>query len=102
MAANLSERLQWISKEDVQRTKELLSLANLPIYPPAEMGSKKFLDLMAVDKKVINSRLRLVLLEKMGNAIVTEEFDKDALNAMLSEIERKSLEEQITNLQSSA
>lgn len=102
MAANLSERLQWISKEDVQRTKELLSLANLPIYPPAEMESKKFLDLMAVDKKVINGRLRLVLLEKMGSAIVTEEFDTNALNTMLSEIERKSLEEQITNVRSSA
>lgn len=102
MAANLSERLQWISKEDVHRTRELLSLANLPVYPPAEMESKKFLDLMAVDKKVINSRLRLVLLEKLGGAIVTEEFDNDALNTMLSEIERKSLEEQITTSRSSA
>lgn len=98
MAANLSERSGWISKDDVLRVKEILHLANLPIYPPVEMDMKKFLELMALDKKVVNNCLRLVLLEKLGKAIVTEEFETDALNTMLSEIERKSLEEQITAL----
>ncbi len=34
MAADLSQRMGWISAEDVQRTKNIISRANLPIVCP--------------------------------------------------------------------
>ncbi len=43
------------------------------------------LELMAVDKKVAAGRLRLVLLEALGRAVVTDRFDPAALEAALTE-----------------
>ena len=94
MAANLSERLQWISSDDVLRVEKILRLANLPVFPPKEMDNNKFLELMAVDKKVINKRLRLVLLKELSNAVVTEDFERSVLETMLSEIKREPLKDQ--------
>jgi len=39
---------------------------------------------MAVDKKVQRGRLRLVLLRAIGRAVVTAEFDPEALRAELA------------------
>jgi 3-dehydroquinate synthase len=39
---------------------------------------------MAVDKKVLSGRLRLVLLRGIGDAVVTGDFDPQALQATLS------------------
>jgi 3-dehydroquinate synthase len=39
--------------------------------------------LMAVDKKISDSGLRLVLLKAIGTAVVTGDFNADQLQAML-------------------
>jgi 3-dehydroquinate synthase len=39
--------------------------------------------LMAVDKKVIAGRLRLVLLKEIGQAVVTDNFEPSLLEATL-------------------
>jgi 3-dehydroquinate synthase len=39
---------------------------------------------MAVDKKVLDGQLRLVLLRRIGEAVVTGEFPREILNATLS------------------
>ncbi len=43
------------------------------------MTPEQFTRLMGVDKKVLDGRLRLVLLESMGRAITTSEIDLDHL-----------------------
>jgi 3-dehydroquinate synthase len=43
------------------------------------MTERQFLDIMAVDKKVLNGRLRLVLLSSIGCAIVTEEASQEKI-----------------------
>ena len=88
MAAELSRRLGWLAIEDLRRIEALLSRAGLPTRPPAEMSAARFLELMAVDKKVLDGRLRLVLLRGIGTAVVTDEFPLDVLQQMLAEIER--------------
>jgi 3-dehydroquinate synthase len=75
MAADLSARHGWLSRADVDRIRTLLARAKLPVDPPAEMGRDRFLELMAVDKKVVDSGLRLVLLERIGQARVRGDFD---------------------------
>ncbi|UYM18856.1 3-dehydroquinate synthase [Endozoicomonas euniceicola] len=86
MAARLSCRLGDISREQVEQIKALLRQANLPVLPPEGMTPDDFLSIMAVDKKVLDSRLRLVLLEQVGKAVVTSEFDRSKLDEVLAEM----------------
>lgn len=79
MAADLSWRRGAISVEELERIKTLLVRANLPIKAPAEMTPEQFMQLMGVDKKVLDGRLRLVLLAQMGNAVVTSDIDPELL-----------------------
>jgi 3-dehydroquinate synthase len=83
MAAQLSQSQGWIDQESVERIRTLIKRANLPTSPPAEITSEQFMDLMAVDKKVIDGQLRLVLLKSIGKAIVTDQFSPDALTNLL-------------------
>jgi 3-dehydroquinate synthase len=84
MAADLSARHGWVSSETVQRTEQLLRQAGLPTAPPDEMAKKQFLDLMAIDKKVIEGKLRLVLLKSIGEAVVTGDFKAALLSETLA------------------
>ncbi len=79
MAADLSMRRGDISAVDLKRVIELLIRANLPTKAPEEMTSEQFIELMGVDKKVLDGRLRLVLLESLGQAIVTSDIDRTLL-----------------------
>jgi len=84
MAADLSARHGWLSAEAVTRTGKLLQQANLPTRPPDEMDAARFLELMAVDKKVVDGGLRLILLKDIGDAIMTGDFDADLLGKTLA------------------
>lgn len=79
MAADLSWRRGAISEDDLARVIKLLEQANLPTRAPADMSPEVFKSLMGVDKKVLDGRLRLVLLESMGKAIITSDIDADLL-----------------------
>jgi 3-dehydroquinate synthase len=74
LAVELSARMGWLNAHDVDGVHKLLQRANLPIAPPA-MTCEQFLSLMAVDKKVLDGRLRLVLLKAMGEALITSDID---------------------------
>ncbi|UUY09082.1 3-dehydroquinate synthase [Pseudomonas sp. J452] len=84
MALEMSTRLGWISSDERDRALRLLIKAGLPVVPPAEMTPEHFLEHMAVDKKVLDGRMRLVLLRRMGEATVTDEFPREVLDATLS------------------
>jgi 3-dehydroquinate synthase len=84
LAADLSRREGWLSEADVERIRVLLERAHLPVKAPATMTGQQFLDLMAVDKKVLDGGLRLVLLKAIGEAVVTGEFQPDHLRATLA------------------
>ncbi len=85
MAADLSCRLGWLSRSDLERIERLLERAGLPVRAPGGIGTERFLELMAVDKKVMDGAVRLVLLKGIGRAIVTSDFDRSALLATLGE-----------------
>ena len=84
MAADLSMRLGWISKQDRDRSYQLIKKAKLPTTLPENMSEQDFMDLMLRDKKTIDGKIRLVLLKSLGNAVITDEYDKNALHDMLS------------------
>jgi 3-dehydroquinate synthase len=82
MAASLSERLGWIDAADVARIVELLTAARLPVVAP-RMDAGRWLELMGRDKKVDRGRLRLVLLRRIGHAVIASECDPVALQSVL-------------------
>lgn len=84
MALDLSCRLGWIPQALVTRAIELFKSAGLPTLPPKEMEADDFLELMAVDKKVFDGKIRLVLIEKLGKAVVTDDFDHQLLRETLA------------------
>lgn len=72
MACELSRRLGWLDAGEVDRIQALFERAALPVRGP-RLDPDRFIELMRRDKKVRNDRLRLVLLERIGQAAVREE-----------------------------
>lgn len=83
MALEMSMRLGWLSAAQRDRGIRLMQAAGLPVVPPPSMTPDDFLEHMAVDKKVIAGRLRLVLLKQLGVAVVTGDFPREILDATL-------------------
>jgi 3-dehydroquinate synthase len=86
MAADLSSRLGWITPDDLQRIIDIMVLAQLPVDSPKGMSPDRFKELMSVDKKVLDGKLRLVLLKSMGEAITTSDFELNDLNDTLEKL----------------
>ncbi len=85
MAADLSARLGWLVQGDVERIESLLKQARLPVRGPKALAVERMLELMAVDKKVQDGSIRLVLLQGIGAATVTDQFDPALLRATLEQ-----------------
>ena len=84
IAASLSHRLGLIDAAAMGRIRALLAKAALPLDAP-RIGGGRALQLMQMDKKVLAGSVRLVLLEKLGRAIVTGDYPQAALTATLAE-----------------
>lgn len=78
MAAELSHKLGWIAAADVQRIVELYTRAGIPTEGPA-MDPEIYLQLMRHDKKVQDGKMRLVLLEQMGRAVVSDQATQEEI-----------------------
>lgn len=88
MAADLSWRLGWLSPDDVQRVRALLVRAGCPVVPPVQLTPERYLELMAVDKKVQDGRIRFVLLRALGHAVVEDAAPREVLLQTLCAGER--------------
>ncbi|MDR9498784.1 MAG: 3-dehydroquinate synthase [Hydrogenovibrio sp.] len=77
-AVYMSRLLGDVTHADQQRIERVMRAAKLPVTPPEELSTERFLALMAGDKKVQAGRIRLVLLKQIGEAYVTGDYP-DAL-----------------------
>jgi 3-dehydroquinate synthase len=84
IAADLSHRLGLVDAAVPGRVRDILARTGLPITAP-RIGAAKAYELMQMDKKVMAGMVRLVLLEKLGRAIVTAQYSKAALDLTLAE-----------------
>jgi len=82
MAADLSQRLGWISAEDVARIRHLFERAELPVAAPP-LGTEIYLHLMGLDKKVEGGKMRFVLLKSIGHAVVAGDVPEELLRQTL-------------------
>ncbi len=84
MAAELSCRLGLLDPPSAARIKALVERTGLPVEAP-RIGAQRALQLLRLDKKVLAGRVRLVLLESLGRARITDAYDGAALEALLRE-----------------
>ena len=82
MAVELSQRLGWLAAADVERVRTLLLRSGLPTVAPV-IGAARALELMGMDKKVLAGRIRLVLVKRLGEGVVSGDYPADALTATL-------------------
>ncbi len=85
LAADLSHRMGWLSQEEVNRIESSFLRANLPVKAP-NLGFERYLDLMGLDKKVVDGKIRFVLQKGIGKTILTSDYDIDALRQTLSNL----------------
>ena len=83
MAADLSQRMGWLDAAQVARIKAILQAAKLPIDAP-DLGADEYLRLMQLDKKVADGRIRLILQQAIGKAVITADYDAEKLRQTLS------------------
>lgn len=88
-AADLSRRKGWLNDAGVERIIALFKKAKLPVQPPEQLDSDRFLELMAVDKKNVDGQIRLILLEKIGAATLPMDVDQKLLEQTLKSHGRK-------------
>jgi 3-dehydroquinate synthase len=84
MAAGMSRRLGWIDAASEDRIRRVIAGFGLPVEPPASIPVERWLELMAVDKKVQAGTLRLVLLRSIGDAVVSADFSSEDLIATIA------------------
>jgi len=82
LAGELSVRMTGLPTAESGRLRQLLSRFGLPVDAP-RLGTDRYLELMARDKKVESGKLRLVLLEALGRATVHADVPLSALKAVL-------------------
>lgn len=83
LAAQMSQRLGWLEDAAVTRIIELLQKVRLPTRIPDSLSIEQMLELMKVDKKVQQGRVRLVLMRGLGNSVLTDDYSAEALQQTL-------------------
>lgn len=83
MAADLGWRMGSVSGDELRELRSLLQTSGLPVVGPANMSVDDYLSRMQVDKKVLDGRIRLVLLKRIGEAWMTSDVPKDLLTQTL-------------------
>jgi len=82
MAADMSQRLGWITETELQRSIALLARFGLPVAAP-RIGAQRGRELMGMDKKVLQGQLRLILLRRLGQADTVGDYAPQALEDTL-------------------
>ena len=88
MAADLSQRMGWISDQDVSRIRQLFERAGLPVVAP-HLGAEQYMQLMGLDKKVVDGQIRFVLLKALGHAVISSAIPAELLRATLEACSEK-------------
>jgi len=83
LGADLSCRLNYISKPELERLTKIIKSMNLPVAPP-KFGAARYMELMQVDKKTEGGQIRYVLLEKIGKAQIKSVEDAQVIETLIA------------------
>jgi 3-dehydroquinate synthase len=82
IAAEVSRRRGTLAAPDAQRLRDLVGRAGLPVAPPP-LPFARWMELMAIDKKVVGGSIRFILLEALGQAVIAGDVSAQTLAAAL-------------------
>ena len=85
MAAKLSQLTGDLSHQDVDQVQDLLEKSNLPVSVDGKISASEFLSAMSVDKKVIDGNIRLILMKKLGEAYISDCYQKEQLDQVIGD-----------------
>jgi 3-dehydroquinate synthase len=83
MAADFSVDIGLLDAASAQRLRDIVTAAGLPASPPP-LPAKAFMEAMAHDKKVLAGRIRLILLHRLGGAIMSDNYPDGELAKFLA------------------
>ncbi|MEM6514518.1 MAG: 3-dehydroquinate synthase [Pseudomonadota bacterium] len=78
----MAARLSGLAANDISRLVSLVEAAGLQAAPPA-IATADMMTAMGMDKKVLDRKLRFVLLDRIGQARVTSDYDETLLSGIL-------------------
>ena len=84
MAASMAERMGMLSQDDKTDITNLLESVNLPTKKP-DLNNNDFLESMKRDKKVQDGEIRLILLDSIGRAIISNDYPSEILMETISQ-----------------
>ncbi|GGW78846.1 3-dehydroquinate synthase [Alteromonas halophila] len=83
-ACKTAEQLSMLSASETRQVRALLQAFSLPVDGPSTMTKDDYVKHMKHDKKVAGGRIRFVIPERIGKAIVTDSVNDETLTAVLS------------------
>jgi 3-dehydroquinate synthase len=84
MAAAMSRECGLMAAADVVRVEKLIERTGLPTHIEG-VSPETALEYMRIDKKVQSGRIRLILLRKIGEALITADYPQAAVDRTLQE-----------------
>ena len=78
----MAARLSGIAGTDIDRLRQLVAAAGLPVEPPA-IAADDWMAAMGMDKKVKGKQLRFVLLDAIGSSRVSGDYDQRRLDELV-------------------
>ncbi|ALS99960.1 3-dehydroquinate synthase [Lacimicrobium alkaliphilum] len=83
LASVVAQHKNWLSASEVCRIVDLLKAFGLPVRAPEKMNFDSFMRHMRHDKKVQANRIRFVIPDAIGSAVVTDDVDEALLKEIL-------------------
>ena len=84
LAAELAVRTGRLDTDSAARIRHLIERAHLPTAPPDRLSPQDFLEAMAVDKKVLDGRWRLIVPRAIGRAEIVADIPHETIAETLS------------------
>ena len=84
MAFELAHARGWLDAATVARVRHLLSYFCLPVLPPSGMRIADFMPYMKTDKKVKDGKMRFILPQTLGTAIIVDDVTESELQRVFA------------------
>lgn len=78
-AAYISYLRKHISEAELEELKSVLHNFHLPIYVEAALNDKKVLDVTKNDKKMDSGKIKFIILESFGRAVIDDTISEEEL-----------------------
>ena len=81
-AAKISSRMEILGEVEIVKLEQIIERAGLPAQMP-DMDKEAVWQAMQHDKKVLQDRIRFVLLKSIGDAYISDEVDPELVEEVL-------------------